>query len=112
MPDVPDGCIRFINYQGEIYEGQACNGHFNGWGRLVELNGKCSIGFWKDSLLQGNSRVYDEDGEIIEQGWFENGKCMGPFDKQSSEYPYWEEKHSVFGLECFIPEETADKQEI
>ena len=100
----PEGCIRFVNQYGEVFEGEAKNNGFNGWGRLFEYYGDCCIGYWKDSVLYGNSRIYDEDNKIRKEGWFNDGEYTCPFKKGSVQFKYWDKTNSIKGFKYFVPQ--------
>ena len=75
----PNGLARCVSVrQGYISEGLWDNGKMKGWGRYIHWAG-CSIGWWKDDRLHGNSRKLSLDGKVESEGWFEKGEQIGPF---------------------------------
>ena len=96
IDDKPDGYVRCISNKGSIYEGVWKGGRdLNGWGRKIQPN-FCQIGWWKDGKSIGNCRVFDIDGTLKEEGWYENGNLIGKFKKDNNQYMYWEMKNDYF----------------
>ena len=75
------------------------------WGRLFYNNDECIVGYFdqnNNGQLQGNCRKY-VNGKSSEQGWFESGVYKGDFDKESTDFKYWDEDT------CFIKSAAAVK---
>jgi len=91
----PNGFVRAIRDDGSIYEGCFQNGYRSQWGRYVWADGKCQIGWWKESYLHGNSRKFRSDRSIHQEGWFDQG-LKGEFQGSSKDYVYWDMKDKYF----------------
>lgn len=91
---VPCGYIRAISESGEVYEGTATKDFKKGtygWGREF-VGDYIRVGWWFHWLWNGNCRRY-LNGHVDQFGWFENSFVpKGYFDKDSTKYPYWEDK--------------------
>ena len=84
----PDGFVRVIYESGQIYEGFMISQKFyhEGFGRQIYKDGTQYIGWWSKSHYHGNGLKTKKNGETVSEGWFENGKQKGPFDKKIHEY--------------------------
>ena len=83
----PNGYVRLITADGDLYEGCAMNGQKTGWGRDITREG-VSLGWLKNKKSHGNCRMYNM-GKLIDQGWFDRGLKEGEFKTDDSEYINW-----------------------
>ncbi|CDW89815.1 camk family protein kinase [Stylonychia lemnae] len=61
-----DGRGRFIDSDGDVYDGLWKNGQSDGYGRLMNINGDYYIGELKDGKMNGYGKYYSKDGNIYE----------------------------------------------
>ena len=57
------------------------DGLFNGWGIKYSYSGIISIGWWKDSYLNGNcftNMFLNKDWKTLKRGWYSSGSYQGP----------------------------------
>ena len=74
----PCGFVRQISGIGNsISEGMYKSKNRNGWGRFINHSGQCWIGWWKDGVLCGNCKEYKVNGQLKQEGWYENGQLKG-----------------------------------
>lgn len=67
-----EGIVRFINDDGEIWEGQMIKGKFNGFGREI-YRGGYYIGQYKDQMKEGFGVKYDVNGNKVAFGeWYQD----------------------------------------
>ena len=63
-------------YKGEWYIGEFKDDAFNGQGTYTFANGNKIVGQFQNGTLNGNGVDYAPDGEILEQGIYQNGKLV------------------------------------
>ena len=61
---------------GVRYEGSFKKGKRHGKGSLILITGKKWSGKWKDDKKNGKGKVFDKEGNIVEQGVWENDKLV------------------------------------
>jgi len=71
----PEGFVRFISINGNVYEGGAKDGFYDEWGRLTYKN-STAMGYWKlkfpkyGSSMCGYNRRFCNN-KIIKEGYVE-----------------------------------------
>ena len=79
------------------------NGQTSGWSRYFDTGNFCQIGWHKNFFMRhGNLRIYYK-GNLIKEGWFEDGQHIGGF-KESSEFKFWHNKSSYY----MVPKSKRD----
>ena len=64
---------------------------------MVWSTGESFVGWWKDGNLCGNSRKFLKDGGLQVEGWFgDQHSKVGPFQKSSDLYKYWDMNDGYF----------------
>ena len=92
-----EGFVRAVSQYGEVYEGGFKDGQKDGWGRMISADGSYQIGWWKNGWLYGNSRKFLRDGQVDQEGWFEDySTYKGGFKKITSDYKYWDMRDQYF----------------
>ena len=74
--NMPFGFCRFINSDGDIYEGMNENFVANGKGTLMKINDYKYIGEWTNDLKNGTGEEFLSNGNEIRGTW-ENGVLKG-----------------------------------
>ena len=57
-----------------MYEGDFVNGKYEGHGKFYFDTGIYYIGEWKNNIMHGKGKLYDKEGQIMEEGIWNNGE--------------------------------------
>jgi hypothetical protein len=95
---VPVGNGRYVNQDGNYYEGEIKAGRANGQGKFIAKNYKYQ-GMWRDDLPFGEGvEERAGDGEYLYEGSFERGrKVRGTLNWQQGKYVGSFEKDFIHG---------------
>ncbi len=77
---------KYIWKNGGVYEGDFLDGKLDGKGVRVFSDGIIYDGEWKDSKKSGQGILKDASGVIIDQGVWEEDKCVRPIGEKTIEY--------------------------
>jgi hypothetical protein len=64
--------MRYAN--GNVYEGEWCDGKREGWGKMTYGEENIHEGMWENNVQHGWGRIISLDGEVTAEGEWENGK--------------------------------------